>query len=222
MLFPAFANLMENDPRRRVSIPAYSGQRKPLLLDANRQIGMDATTLLTLSYLDLLDEALDAFDTVHIPHSTLGWLFDEKQRVAFHQPSRIRNAHQISRLLNTDALEKLSPTTVPDSDLSAQVGDDLALLIAEAEKSSGDDDTQHIVVRPSPVYRIASLMVEKADLTEHTTVLSSCQSIVDKLRQKGQITTAKVEQKARAYLELQEETMAKSDEDRRWGNIVFR
>ena len=164
---------------------------------------MDATALLTLSFLNLLDEALDAFDTVHIPHSTLGWLFDEKQKIAFHQPSRIRNAHQISRLLNTDVLEKLSPTTVPDSDLSAQVGDDLALLIAEAEKSSGDDDTQRIVVRPSPVYRIASLMVEEADLAEHTAVLSSCQSIVDKLKQKGQIT-AKEEEKTRAYLELQE------------------
>ena len=90
MLFPTFANLLESDLRRRSTIPAYSGQREPLSLDINRQVGMDATALLTLSLLDLLDEALDAFDTVHIPHSTLGWLFDEKQRIAFHQPSRIK------------------------------------------------------------------------------------------------------------------------------------
>ena len=203
MLFPALANLLESDPRRRVTIPAYSGQRKPLPLSTDRQIGMDVTALLTLSFLNLLDETLDAFDTIHIPHSTLGWLFDEKQRVAFHQPSRIRDAHHISHLLITGELEKLSPSTVPNSDLSAQVGDDLALFIAEAEKGRREDHKQHIVVQPSPVHRIASLMQEEADLTAHATVLSSCQSIVDKLRQKGQIIESE-ERKARAYLQLHE------------------
>ncbi len=203
MLFPALANPSESDPRRRVAIPAYSGQRHPLSLDTDRQIGMDATALFTLSFLNLLDETLDAFDTIHIPHSTFGWLFDEKQRVAFHQPSRIRNAHHISRLLINGALEKLSPSTVPNSDLSAQVGNDLALFIAEAEKGLREGDKQHIVVQPSPVHRIASLMQEEVDLTAHATVLSSCQSIVDKLRQKGQIMASK-ERKARAYLQLHE------------------
>ena len=205
MLFPAFANLLENDPRRRATIPAYSGQRKPLPLDTNRQIGMDVTALLTLSFLNLLDEALDAFDTIHIPHSTLGWLFDEKQRIAFHQPSRIKDARQIRDFLATDALEKLSPSTVPNSDLSTQVGDDLALFIAEAEKGRREDDKQHIVVRPYPVHRISSLMEEEADLTAHATVLSSCQSIVDKLRSKGRIMASE-EQKARAYLQLHEKS----------------
>ena len=201
MLFPALANLSENDPRRRATIPAYSGQRKPLSLDTDRQIGMDVTALLTLSFLNLLDVALDAFDTVHIPHSTLCWLFDEKQRVAFHQPSRIKDARQIRDFLATGALEELSPSTVPDSDLSTQVGDDLARFIAEAEKGRREDDKQHIVVQPSPVHRIASLMQEEADLTAHATVLSSCQSIVDKLR-----IMASEEQKARAYLQLHEKS----------------
>ena len=204
MLFPALANLSENDPRGRDIIPAYSGQRHPLSLNTDRQVGMDVTALLTLSFLNLLDEALDAFDTVHIPHSTLGWLFDERQKVAFHQPSRIQNAHKISHLLTTGALEKLSPSTVPDSDLSAQVGDELAQFIAEAEKVRDGHDKQRIVVQPFPVHRIASLMEEEADLTAHATVLSSCQAIVDKVRQKGRITTAE-EQKARAYLQLHEQ-----------------
>ena len=203
MLFPTLANSREGDPRRRGNIPAYSGQRQSLSLDTNMQVGIDATALLTLSFLDLLDEALDAFDTVHIPHSTLGWLFDEKQRVAFHQPSRIRDARQIRDLLATGALEKFSPSTVSNSDLSEQVGEELALFIAEAEKGGLEDNSQHIVVQPSPVHRVSSLMQEEADLTAYATVLSSCQSIVDKLRQKGQITTSE-EQKARAYLKLHE------------------
>ncbi len=106
-------------------------------------------------------------------------------------------------LLATGALEELSPSTVPDSDLSDQVGNELALFIAEAEKVRHEDDSQRIVVQSSPVHRVASLMEEEADLTAHATVLSSCQSIVDKLRQKGQIT-ANEAQKAQAYFQLQE------------------
>lgn len=211
MLFPALANSEENDPRRKGAIPAYSGQRQPLSLDTSMQIGIDATALLTLSFLDLLDEALDAFDTVHIPHSTLGWLFNEKQRIAFHQPSQIRDASQIRDLLATSKLEKFSPSTVSDSNLSEQVGEGLALFIAEAEKRGIEDDLQHIVVQPSPVHRVGSLMEEEADLTAHEDVLSSCQSIVDKLRQKGQIT-ANETQKARAYLQLHEKPWSNQPE----------
>ena len=203
MLFPALTNLSENDPRRRGAIPAYSGKRQPIPLNTGGTVGIDATGLLTLSFLNLLDKALDSFERVHVPHSTLRWLFNEKQNAAFHQPSRIKDAHQIRHLLATDALEKLSPSTVPDSELSAQIGEELALLIAEAERVRDNDDIQRIVVRSSPVHRVTSLMMEEADLTQYLFLLSSCQSIVDKLRQGGQIT-AEEEKKARAYLHLHE------------------
>ncbi len=203
MIFPALANLSESDPRRRGIISAYSGKRQPTPLGTGGTVGMDATALLTLSFLNLLDKAFDAFDAVYVPHSTLGWLFEEKQKAAFHQPSRIRDAHQVRHLLATDVLEKFAPSTVADSDLSAQVGDELAMLLAEAEKVRGDDHTQRIVVRPSPVHRLASLMREEADLTGHAAVMSSCLAVVDKLRQKGQIT-AEEDKRARAYLQLHE------------------
>lgn len=203
MLFPALANLTESDPRRRAAISAYSGKRQLMPFRTVGTVGMDATALLTLSFLNLLDKAFDAFDAVHVPHSTLAWLFEEKQKAAFHQPSRIRDAHQVRHFLATDVLEKFAPSTVADSDLSAQVGDELATLIAEAEKVRDDDDTQRIVVRPSPVHRLASLMEEEADLTGHAAVMGSCLSVVDKLRQKGQITTDE-EKRARAYLQLHE------------------
>lgn len=202
-LFPALANPSKNDPRRRSTVSAYSGKRKPTPIGAGRVAGIDATALLTLSFLELLDQVLDAFDKVYIPHSTLAWLFEEKRKAAFHQPSRIRDAHQLRHLVITDELKKLVPSTVPDSDLSAQVGDDLAQLIAEAEKVREDDRSQRIVVRPHPVYRVSSLMEEEADLTAHVSVLSSCQAIVDKLRLEGQLT-AEEEKKARAYLKLHE------------------
>lgn len=204
MLFPAYANLLESDPRRRGVIPAFSGNRQPGQLDiAGLKVGIDATALLTLSFLNLLDKALDAIGTIHVPHSTLAWLFEEKQKAVFHQPARIQRAHQLRGLIAREALERLVPGTTADSDLSVQVGEVLALLIAEAERTIENDDTQRIVVRSSPVHRVSSLMEDEADLTSHVTVMSSCLAVVEKLRQKGQLTT-KEHNKARAYLQLHE------------------
>ena len=205
MLVPTLANLSKSDPRRRDAISAYSGERQQVAFDTSGAVGIEATALLTLSFLNLLDKALDAFETVLVPHSTLIWLFEEKRGAAFHQPSRIREARQVLDLLVTETsdLEKLIPSTVVDSDLSAQVGDELATFIAEAEKVRDDDQVQRIVVRPSPVYRVSSLMEEEADLTGHAAVLSSCLSVVDKLRQKGQITVQEA-RRARAYLQPRE------------------
>jgi hypothetical protein len=203
MLFPALANLSESDPRKRRAIPAYSGKRQPTPLDSDEKIvGVDTTALLTLSFLNLLDKAMDAFNALYIPHSTLLWLFEEKQRAVFHQPSRIRDAHQVRDLLARDVLEKFVPSTVADSDLSAQVGDELAQLIAEAERVR-DDGSQRLVVRSSPVHRLSSLLEEEADLSKHATVMSSCLGVVEKLQERGQIT-ADEERRARAYLHLHE------------------
>ena len=205
MFLPALANMSEKDPRRRVAVPAYSGKRLPTRINTGGKVGIDATALITLNFLGLLDEALDIFSEVHIPHSTLSWLFDEKRRAGFRQPSRARDARKVSDLLATGKLEKLEEVSAPDSDLSAQVGTGLATLITEAEKSGKSDGVQRIVVRPAPVYPPASLMEEEADMTAHAGVLCGCMSVVKKLRQKGQIT-AEEERKAGDYLRLSEKT----------------
>lgn len=202
--FPALANLTETDPRRRSAISAYSGKRMPLEVDIRgKSVALDSTALLTLSFLKILDVALDAFETIYIPHSMLGWLFQERQKAAFHQPSRIANAHKVRDLLATDVLYRFTPSTVANSDLSAQIGDELAALIAEAEKVREGESAQHIVIRSAPVHRLASLMEEEADLSAHTAVLSSCLAVVQRLKQKG-VITADEEKKARAYLQLHE------------------
>lgn len=203
VLFPALTNLTQKDPRRRGMVAAYSGKRQTKFLENCKSVGLDATALLTLSFLDQLAKVFDAFDSIYLPHSILLWLFEEKRRSRFHQPSRIRDAHKISQLLLSGALEKLVPSAVIDSELSSQVGDELSELIAEAIKGSSTDNNQHIVVRSSPVHRLTSLMEEEADLAQYAAILSSCQSVVEKLRQKGQIT-GEEERKAIAYLRLQE------------------
>lgn len=203
MLYPSLTNPTTADPRHRSAVLAYSEKRQPSSLNTDGQVGVDATSLITLGYLNLLDETLDAFDTVHIPHSTMHWLFEEKENAGFHQPSRIDDAHRISELIAGDELLRLSPTAVPDSDLSDQIGIELAQFIAEAEKGKEEADSQHIVIRSYPVHRLASLMEEEVDLNDKWSVLSSCHSIVDYMQERGRFTTQE-EKKACDYLQLQE------------------
>jgi hypothetical protein len=54
-------------------------------------------------------------------------------------------------------------------------------------------------------------MEEEADLTEHAAVMSSCLSVVEKLREKSQIT-AEEEKRARAYLQLHEKPWSNQPE----------
>lgn len=203
MLFPALTNLTQSDPRRRGIVGAYSGGRQPKLVADHGVFGIDVTALLTLSFLNLVDKTLDMFEDVYLPHSTLLWLFEEKKKSLFHQPSRIKGARRFSQLLVSGAFERLIPTAVADSDLANQVGDELAQLIAEATKANLTDDVQRIVVRSSPVHRLTTLMDEEVDLTKYASILSGCKAIVDKLQLEGHLTKEDGK-RANAYLQLQE------------------
>ena len=187
MLLPALTNHTESDPRHRRRVLAYSGKRPQVAFGAGGQAGFDAASLLTLGLLDLLDEALDAFDTVHLPHSTLAWLFGERQNASFHQPRLVREARRVRKLLSQGRIATLEPGCQRNSALAVQVGDTLATLIAEAEASRAAGQ-RAFVVRPFPVYHVASLLEEEVDLTAHRAVLSSCQAIVDNLRSGGIFT----------------------------------
>ena len=202
-IFPALANRKQSDPRRRGVIPAFSGNRTPARVSTEGTIGLDATVLLNLNLLGILESVLDAFAAVYVPHTTLAWLFRERQRARFHQPSRIQDAHRLRDLLARGLLEEFLPTMPPDSELSVQVGTVLAGLITEAQIVGEDGRARGIVVCPAPVHRVYSLMEEEADLAAHGSTLSSCVAVVEKLREKGQITAEEANQ-ARAYLQLHE------------------
>ena len=202
-VFPAFLNVTEQDPRRRSAIPAFSGNRPPISFKPEEKVvGIDATALLTLAYLGILDKTLDAFKKVFIPHCVLAWLFEEKQKVVFHQPNRIKDAYKVRDFISRDLLDKPSFEKKPESDLSSIVGDELALLISEAINAE-NDDTQCLVVRSAPVHRVSSFMEEEADLSQYAHVMSSCLAIVEKLREKGQITSEE-EKRAKDYFVIRE------------------
>ncbi|GAV12970.1 hypothetical protein [Paenibacillus sp. NAIST15-1] len=201
MVFPSYANLSKTDLRYKDIIPAYSGTRQPNRIDEVEVIGIEATALITLSFLNILENTFEAFNEVHIPHSTLRWLFEEKQKISYHQPSRIIQAKKLRNMIATDLLNKLVTKINPCSELSDRIGNDLANLITEAEKVRQDSDTQCFVITPYPVHRIGSLMEEEADLSEYSSIMNSCLSVVESLRKKGQITGEEL-QRARAYLNI--------------------
>ena len=202
MLLPAISNRAESDPRRRRAIPAFSGKRSQVRCELGGQAGFDVTALLTLGLLGLLDKVLGVFDKVHLPLFTLKWLFLEQQKARFHQPSRIADARQLRELLDGKTVTVFERTLEVDRRLAAQVGDDLALLVREAETSVADG-RQRFVVRPFPVLRYGSAMDEEVDLSSHSAVLSGCQPVVDTLRESGLLTDEQYRD-VTAYLRLNE------------------
>ncbi len=203
VLLPATANPNERDPRRRAIIPAFSGKRSRISADLRGTVGVDATSLLTLAWLGDLGKLRAHAERLVIPHSTMTWLFEEKQKATFHQPSRIKYAEEIRNLIASKKLDTLVPTTVVDTELVQQVGEDLSRLICEARANETTTGTQSVVVRSAPVHRIGSLLSEEADLSAHADIICGCQNVVRTLKSLGKITS-KQESDALAYLRLHE------------------
>lgn len=200
-LFASRANVLEPDPRKRSVVSAYSGGRA--VSDGTwSTVGFDPTALLTIGLLDVFDELAAAIDVIVIPHATLSWLFDERRRIAFHQPSRIKHAHEIRRLLANGRLSECRSDVESNADLAAEVGPELAQLLG-AVTSNQDDPSQRLVVHPYPVHRLGSFMEEEADLADFANHLCSSHAIVDRLKAKALLTESE-EDRARAYLLLHE------------------
>lgn len=202
MLMPAIANSDTQDARRRSPVYAYSGARR-FFHSTAKTAAFDPTALLTLELLGSLKGAFEFFDTIIIPHGTLGWLFEEKQRVQFHQPSRIVDARTVKDLVDAKKLTVFDRTVPIDLEFASEVGDDLAAMFAEAENSVGSGGRQKLVVRSSPIHRVGSLMEEEADLGAHAAFVCSCADVVAALARLGQLTQAE-EQRAVSYLKIQE------------------
>ena len=212
MLLTSLANMNEPDPRRRAIIYGYSGARPSFPVSRPQRIALDLAAIITLARLDLLDKVLSTYADVVIPNSTLGWLFHERQRARFHQPSRVKDAHLLKRLVAAKTLHVLPPLTMRNQMLDREVGPNLAdFLVTTRGKMAADAGKPRYVIRSAPVHRVGSLMEEHADLTAYADMLCSCQGVVTKLYAKGLLTTGEAEA-ARAHLKLHEQTWPSESE----------
>ncbi|AFO86661.1 hypothetical protein D1821_03275 [Phaeobacter inhibens] len=194
------ANQKQADPRRRSVISAFSGTRGATNLDV-RTVALDSTALVTLASVGFLDDVVQHYEEVHIPHSTFSWLFAERQKLAFHQPSRVKSARSLLTALTTKKVFEFVAPMAPDAELATLVDFELAEMLTSANADEGDD--QIVVVRSAPVHKIGSLMDAAVDLSHYQACLASCQAVVDKLAEVGFLLEDE-ENRARAFLSRQE------------------
>jgi hypothetical protein len=203
VLAPMIANPEEPDPRRRAVISAFSGTRGlPEKLESG-PIALDGSALITFAMLGRLPTILFRPGGVVVPHTALSWLFTERQELPFHQPSRIKAAHALLRLLTANRIHRFSPSVAVDAGLGDQVGRTLAAMIAEARNGAGSAPPRY-VIRSAPVDKVGSFRGQSVDMTSHETVLRSCQAVLEKVVEKGLLTQAE-ESRARGYLERSEQ-----------------
>jgi hypothetical protein len=132
----------------------------------------------------------------------LFWLFQERQQVTFHQPSRIKDAAALKQLIANGTLGVIDLSASPDHHLTQQVGVDLAAMLSSARLKTAAG-TKTLVVRSAPIPRLGSMLSDEADLTGYEDYLCSCSAVIDRLAHKAAITHAE-EQRARDYLRLHE------------------
>jgi hypothetical protein len=200
-LLPSLSNITEVDVRRRGVIFAYSGARLGREVPAPKTLALDFAALVTFARLGLLEKVMSLY-VVAIPHATLGWLFQERKKATFHQPSRIKHAESIKHLIARQALQVVRPAPSRDDKLTAQVGFNLAALLCEAREKSSSD-LKILVVRSSPLHRVGGDFTDDADVTGYETYICSCSAVIDRLVVKGTLTVPE-EETARNYLKLTE------------------
>ncbi len=209
-LMPALHNLDELDVRKRSMIYAFSGvggKAKAM----PKVVAMDATALITVEFLNLLEVCIEAFESIVIPHCTLEWLLGEKARILFHQPSRVVAARELRQMIAEGHLQRFEGSEVAPERLVNEVGASLAGLIADASSSEHQDARQRLVVRGGPVHKANSPKLEEADLSEYESYLCSGVAVVDKLAQKGVLTGSEA-QEARAALKIREVQWASEEQ----------
>lgn len=203
LLGPMIANLQRSDPRQRLIVSAFSGTRRNhpeanAALIAGGPIALDGSAIVTLAKLGRLETIVNRQHGVLLPHSALSWMFLERQKLPFHQPSRIAAAQDLMRLIAGGKVHRFASHAPVDAALGGKIGRTLAAMLADAATLEAGVPPRY-VIRPAPVTRVGSFLNEPVDLSAHAASLRSCQSVVETLAGLGALTEAQVAE-AQRYL----------------------
>jgi hypothetical protein len=175
-------NAEQTDGRRRVIIPIVSGARRIVGLHPAWTIGLDITSLMVLGFLGLLRMVLCAFGRVVLSPETMVFLLNERRRVRFHQPSRIKDAEEIRELVGKGRLKPWKATTHPPQWLVQEVGQHLAEMLEQARIDNGR------VVHPRPIYQLRTFLEKQAELREYESLILSTTDLANLLLEAGKIS----------------------------------
>ncbi|WEN13786.1 hypothetical protein PY254_11070 [Rhodanobacter sp. AS-Z3] len=198
----AIANENEPDFRRISPIPAYAGVERQSAVRPG-SIAIDATALLTLARLGVLQSALDLFHAIHVPHSTGVWLFTEASQVRFHQPGQITNAKRLQQAIARDDLKVADASIAFPKPLADEVGADLAQLLAACQ-ADRDVGKQAFVIRSTPLHRAGSYLEEVANVGDRQPLFRSTLEVARSLHRYGGVSDS-LYADALDYLRLQDE-----------------
>ncbi|WP_330109826.1 hypothetical protein [Methylophaga thalassica] len=182
-------NKSAKDIRRKNLVPIFYGVRSEQVI-VGETISIDASSALVMENIGLLTHLLDCFERIVIPHSFMHWLFEEKQKVAFHQPSQIEKAKYFERLVSDGRVCVFHPKKINNPELALDVGEELAYMLEEAHARSANEP-QTLVVCSCPVYKVGgSFMEAEVDLSSFHHCLISCSQLIKKLEDMAEITEA--------------------------------
>ena len=189
-------NNTELDGRRRVILPIISGERSPIELQEDWTIGLDVSSIMVLSYLGLLETAINAFCHVKLSPDVVELLFRENFEVRFHQPSRIKAVKQVRELQRREQLGTADHLAAPPKVISEEVGPELASFLQTARHVNGK------VVCVLPLHKAGSLMEQQADTHEYDDLIISTVDLCRLCHDEGKVDTD-VYQRANSFLHSQ-------------------
>ncbi len=201
VLANGISNIRQSDPRRRTVISAFSGGRRVNRIPGG-SAALDATAILTIGRLGLLEKLKTTFSALSIPHSTLPLFFEESRKISFHQPSQVKRATFIRQLLSLEEIAVAPEQAPANADLIIEVGSELAALLVEVSTRRKEGHCDSFVVTSFPVHRAGSLREEEADLVAYGPILCDAGSVLKKLVSTGQLMLAEQEF-AHNYLKMQ-------------------
>lgn len=188
-LIQPLENNGSTDIRMKKLVPAFHGLRVSQVIVCET-IALDASSALVMENVGLLNNLLHCFKKTIIPHSFMRWIFEEKQKVSFHQPSQIERAKYFEQLVADDKIFVLPLKKVNNPGLAIDVGDELASMLEEADASTNNEE-QVLVACSCPVNKVdASLKEVEVDLSHYNNFLISCLQLIKKLKDMAVITDA--------------------------------
>jgi tetratricopeptide (TPR) repeat protein len=171
----------QQDGRRRAVIPIVSGAYQPIAVQPEWRVGFDITSLMILYRLGILQEALRSFRKAAIPPETMLVLLNERKKIRFHQPSLVKAAEEIRRLIDNGQIRVAEGLPVPRAELAEEVGRDLAQLLEGARRDGG------CVVRPRPIPKLRSFMNEEARIGDFDDLILSTLELEEWLKERGDV-----------------------------------
>ena len=169
------------DQRMSGLVPVVFAGRPSVVLEEDLAVGLDITSILVLHYLDLLESVFEVFQRIKLAPDVMLFLFQEHDRVRFHQPSRVRDGQHVRTLHNRQRLRVADDPGTPPRAISEEVGRELAALLQAARNHGGR------VVCVLPVHRPDSLMEKEADTTEWNEFIVSVPDLCRLLHLRGSI-----------------------------------